>query len=366
MQNDNDATRVAIKNCHPFTRASFKRNNEQVDTADNLDLTMNLYNMLEYSDNYADTTGSLYKYKRPEPRDNNDNIVNLGTASSSFKYQSGLVQKQLTTPNSENIPANTDPNFANARRIWKNIKIVIPLKYISNFFRNSELSLINTKLYMELNWTKYSVLCTQNQNSIFHITKSELYIPIVTLNTENNNKLSELLSKGFERTVVWNEYKSKTERVTIPQNDMFRRTTLDVSFQGVSKLFAAAYETDDIERNASTEESRRRYLPRAEIKDYYILIDGINFYDQNVNSSIVRYNEILKMTTGRSQDYSTRCLLDYDYYIKDFNIVEIDLSHQAVLDSDPQINDRFNDLLTVLEKEKQTVLKFSEGTVEVY
>ena len=140
----------------------------------------------------------------------------------------------------------------------------------------------------------------------------------MTLNTENNNKLSELLSKGFERTVVWNEYKSKIERVTIPQNDnMFRRSTLDVPFQGVSKLFAAAYEIDDIQRNANTEESRRiYYLPRAEIKDYNVLIDGRNFYDQNVNSSIVRYNEILKMATGRSEDYSTGCLLDYDYYIK--------------------------------------------------
>ena len=193
---------------------------------------------------------------------------------------------------------------------------------------------------MELNWTKYSVLCNQNQNSIFQITKSELCIPIVTLNTENNSKLSELLSKGFKRTVVWNEYKSKIERVTIPQNDnMFRRTTLDVSFQGVSKLFAAAYETNDIEINANTEDSRRRYyLPRAEIKDYNVLIDGRYFYDQNVNSSIVRYNKLLKMTTGRSEDYSTGCLLDYDYYIKDFNIVGIDLSHQPVLDSDPKIN----------------------------
>ena len=120
------------------------------------------------------------------------------------------------------------------------------------------------------------MLCNQNQNSIFQITKCELYIPIVTLNTENNNKLSELLSKEFERTVVWNEYKSKLERVTIPQNDnMFRRTTLDVPFQGVIKLFAAAYETDDIERYANTEESRRRYyLPRAENKDYNVLIDG--------------------------------------------------------------------------------------------
>ena len=136
------------------------------------------------------------------------------------------------------------------------------------------------------------MLCNQNQNSMFQITKCELYIPIVTLNTESNNKLSELLSKGFERTVVWSEYKSKIERVTIPQNDnMFRKTALDVSFQGVSKLFTAAYETYDIERN--TEESRRRYyLPRVEIKDYNVLIDGRHFYDQNVNASIVRYNEL--------------------------------------------------------------------------
>ena len=205
--------------------------------------------MLEYSDNYADTTGSLYQYKRPEPRDNNGNVVNLAATLSSFKYQSGLVQKQLSTHNSENVPANIDPNFAHAHRVCKNIKMVVPLKYISNFFRNLELSLINTKLFMELNWTKYSVLCNQNQNSILQITKCELYTPAVTLNTENDNQLSELLSKGFERIVVWNEYKSKIERVTIPQNDnMFRRTTLDVSFQGVSKLFAAVYETDDIEK----------------------------------------------------------------------------------------------------------------------
>ena len=87
VENGNDATRVAINNCHPFTRAPFKLNDEQVDTADNLDLTMNLYNMLEYSDNYADTTESLYQYPRPEPRDNNGNVGNLSTALSSFIYQ---------------------------------------------------------------------------------------------------------------------------------------------------------------------------------------------------------------------------------------------------------------------------------------
>ena len=120
--------------------------------------------MLEYSGNYADTTGSLYQYKRPERRDANGNVVNLATTLSSFNYQKGLVQKQSITSNLENVPGNTDPNFANAHKIWKNIKILVPLKYISNFFRDLELPLINTKMHMELNWRKYSVLCNQNKN----------------------------------------------------------------------------------------------------------------------------------------------------------------------------------------------------------
>ena len=235
---------------------------------------------------------------------------------------------------------------------------------------------------MELNWTKSSELCNHDHNSIFQITKDELYIPAVTLNTESNNKLSRLLSEGFERTVVWNEYKSKAETVNVAANDnIFKRTTLDTSFQGVNRLLAAANKTDDVQRNTNHQHSRRRYyLPRAEIKDYNALNDGRNFYDENVNNSIVRHNELLKMTTGRSEDYSTGCLLDYDYYIKDFNIVGIGLSHQAVLDSDPKVNQQIEvvykllvpnagntnyDLLTVLEKEKQAVLKFSEG-VKVY
>ena len=92
VQNGSDPTTVAIKNCHPFTKAFFKLNDQQVDTADNLDLTMNLYNMLEYSDNYADTAASLYQYKRPVPRNANGVIDDLTAGnSSSFKYQSGLV-----------------------------------------------------------------------------------------------------------------------------------------------------------------------------------------------------------------------------------------------------------------------------------
>ena len=81
----------------------------------------------------------MYHYKRPEPSRNiNGNLVDLANTSPSLKYQSGLIQEQLTTDNSITVAANTDPNFNLAHRASKNIKIVVPLKYISNFFRSLE------------------------------------------------------------------------------------------------------------------------------------------------------------------------------------------------------------------------------------
>ena len=81
-----------------------------------------------------------------------------------------------------------------------------------------------------------------------------------------------MLGEGFERTVIWNEYKSKIGRIIIQANDSsFKKTTLDTSFQGVNKLLAAAYKTDDIERNANSENSGTRYyLPRVEIRDFNV------------------------------------------------------------------------------------------------
>ena len=72
------------------------------------------------------------------------------------------------------------------------------------------------------------------------------------------------------------------------------------------------FDANTVERNTGEENSHRKYfLPRIEIKDYNVLIDGINFYDQNINESITRYNEILKLTTGKSEDHTTGCLIDY-------------------------------------------------------
>ena len=107
---------------------------------------MNLYNLIEYSDNYADTKASLCQYKIPEQPIVNalDNVTSNN--SSSFKYKSNLIGTDST-----DVSANTNPDIPCAYRLWENVTIVVSLKYISNFFRSLELILINTKLYIELN-----------------------------------------------------------------------------------------------------------------------------------------------------------------------------------------------------------------------
>ena len=102
---------------------------------------MNVYNLIECSDNYFDSTASLYQFKRQEPLENNADITIGG--SSSLKYKSNLL-------------GNTTVEDGNA--IWKNAKIIVQLKYISLFFRSLEMPLINTELYIELNYSKNSII----------------------------------------------------------------------------------------------------------------------------------------------------------------------------------------------------------------
>ena len=162
---DNDnKTKAAFKNCHSFPRSEIHLNGEHVETADNLDLIMNMYNLTEYSDNYSDSTASLYHFKRQQPDPDNADLTTAN--SSSFKYKSRLVEKST---------------LEGASRVWKNAKIMVTLKYIGNFFSSLEMPLINTKLYLQLNWTKEIVISDSAGGTEFKITKTELYVPVVTL-----------------------------------------------------------------------------------------------------------------------------------------------------------------------------------------
>ena len=167
--NVNNNTRLALKNYAPFTKCSLEINDKHVDTAENLDIVMRMYNLIEYSDNYQDSSASLYQYKRDEPRDDLSNNLATNTLSS-FKYKVNLL-------GNPNIVGNV------ARR---NVKIVVPLKYLSNLFRSLEMPLINCKIKLNLTWKKECVFSTDNDanaanaanNLVFIINDTKLYVPV--------------------------------------------------------------------------------------------------------------------------------------------------------------------------------------------
>ena len=168
---------------------------------------MPMYNLIEYSDNYSDTSGSLWQFKRDEIV-GNINLANNN--SSSCKYKSNLIGSIVAD---------------GANRKKEIVKIVVPLKYLSNFWRSLEMILINCKVELSLTWSENCVLSNAAGKSTFKITDAKLYVPVVTLSTEDNANISKLLSEGFKRSVYWNEYKVIPEQ-RYAGNDSIRKLIL--------------------------------------------------------------------------------------------------------------------------------------------
>ena len=159
----------------------------------------------------------------------------------------------------------------------------------------------------------------------FGITDTKIYVPVVTLKTEDNAELSV-----FKRSIYWNKYKT----ILKDYDNEYIRDRLDASFQGANRFFVLAYTRGD---NVTDESSYRKYfLPRLKIKDYNIEIDGRKFYDQSINELIKQYDEVRKTSTGKSDDYTTGCLLDFAYFEKKYRLIASDLSKQKALDADPK------------------------------
>ena len=169
-------TRLALKNCAPFTKCNLEINDEHVDTAENLDIAMPMYNLIiEYSDNYQDSSATLYQYKRDEPPEANA-INDLPTdTSSSFKYKVELLGNPVLDGAIEK----------------RNVKVAVPLKYLSNFFRLLEMPLINCKIKLNLTWKKECVLSTDAGDAVFIINDTKMYVSVVTLSKEDNKDFIE-------------------------------------------------------------------------------------------------------------------------------------------------------------------------------
>ena len=168
----------------------------------------------------------------------------------------------------------------------------------------------------------------------FKITNTKLYVPIVTLLSKDNVKLVKLLESGFNRPVYWNEYQTKIETRNLDNNNL-TRFPLDASFQGIRRLFVFAFDnTDNGDKKVERNSYRKYFVPRVNITNYNVLIDGRNFYDQPINDLIKQYEEIRKTATGQGEDYTTGCLLDYQYFKDHYQLIAVDLSKQKELDAD--------------------------------
>ena len=192
--------------------------------------------------------------------------------------------------------------------------------------------LVTCKVKLSFKWYENSILSSAGTAATFAIIDVKLYVPVVTLRIEDNAKSSKLLSAGFKRSVYWNKYKITFE----DYDNEYIRERSDTSFQGVNRLFLLAYARGD---NVTNENSYRRYfLPRREIKDYNIEIDGRNFYDQSINDLIKQYNEVRKISTRQGDDYTTGFLLEFADFEKNYRLLAAALSKQKALDADPKAN----------------------------
>ena len=245
----------------------------------------------------------MWQYYRDEP---NDNLAD----SESFKSKIKITGK---TPDNGNE---------------KDVEIIFPLKYLSNFWRNLEMPLINSEIMLMLTWSSTCVITNSTGVGAFAITDSKLYVPVVTLSTIDNEKLLEQLQSGFERVMDWNKYLSKLE--LLAQNPNLNHL-VEPSFQGVNKLFVLAFK-NDTQRTSHT----GSYLPNVEIKNYNVMINGENIFDQPIKYNKVTYENIRKIATGRGDNYTTGCLLDYLYFKDNYTMIAIDLSKQQALDADPR------------------------------
>ena len=165
---NNRNKKVIFKNCAPFSNCISKINNTQVDNVEYLDIVTPMYNLIEYGNNYSKTSVSLWQYCKEIPAVNNVADIadfNGANATDSFNFKTKITGQ-----------TNNDGRI--------DVEIMVPLKYLSNFWRTLEMPLINCEVELILTWSAGCVIIytdVANQNPTFTITETNLYVPVVTL-----------------------------------------------------------------------------------------------------------------------------------------------------------------------------------------
>ena len=306
--------------------------------------------------------GSLFNYYRDEPKEHTigagNNAINISIRNSkSFNYKTEIIGS---------LDAGEDEK--------DDVTIAIPLKYLGNFWRSLDISLIKCEITLALSWYKECVLVgrafrgppaaaiNSPTDAQFEITDCKLYVPVVTLSAENDNKLLEQLKSGFRRSIKWNKYMSQMSNQNKNKNLNY---LIDTTFSNVIRLFVLSFENED-DRTSYY----KYYMPSVEIKDYNALIDGNAFFELLIKNIEETYEKIIQIT-DHSGYYTRVNLLDYEYFKEHYKLIAIDLSKQIELenkDIKQQINfignlDRDNGaaMFFIIAKSEETIIEFLQN-----
>ena len=332
---------LILKNNGPIISCITTINGELIEDADDLDIVMPMYNLLEYSKNYRKTIGSFYNYYRDELSDdaNNDNFANINVVNSEvFKYKNKIIGN---TYNVDSTILNPDGNaridnlnYAANNSGKKCIELAIPLKYLGNFWRVLNIPLVSCEVYLELKWNKNCVITSMQRGinldggdtngpagATLAIDYCKLYVPVITLSKDDEIKLLTNLKSGFKREMIWNKYISQ---MTTEETNNNLNILIDPTFTNVNRLFILAYQTAD-----DRQSYYKFYLPKVMVKDYNVIIDKLAFFDLPIKTEEEAYEKIIDIS--RNNEYTTGNLLDCDYFKKYYKLMAIDLRKQQVL-----------------------------------
>ena len=367
-----------LKNNAPFISCITRINGELIEDADDLDIVMPMYNLLEYSKNYRKTIGSLYNYYRDElTNDGNDNFANRNVVNSeAFKYKNKVTGNTYNVNSTILNPAGNaiinNPNYVANNSGKKSMELAIPLKYLGNFWRALNIPLISCEVSLELKWNKNCIITSQQigvnldggnttapTGATFAINDCKLYVPAVNLSKDDEIKLLTNLKSRFKRAIIWNKYRSQMTTEAVNNN---LNILIDPTFTNVNRLFVLAYQNADDRQSFS-----QFYLPNVMVKDY-VIIDKLAFFDLPIKTGEEAYEKIIDIS--RKNEYATGNLLDYDYFKKYYKLIAIDLNKQQLLQENEDLIQQINfigkleeaaNVFIIIEKKESTILEFSQN-----
>ena len=372
---DKKNRKLILKNNAPFVSCITRINGELIEDADDLDIVMPMYNLLEYSKNCRKTIGSLYNYYRDElTNDNNNNFANRNVVNpNTFKYKNKIIG------NMYNVDAAAAAYDAN-KNGTQEVEIAIPLKYLGNFWIALNIPLISCKVSLELKWNINCVITSLKERQVdagppvvrdgaptgasLAINDCKLYMPVVTLSKDDEIKLLTNLKSGYTREIEWNKYRSQMTTEAINNN---LNILIDPTFTNVNRLLVLAYQNADDRQSFS-----QFYLPRVVVRDFNLIIDKLAFFDLPIKTKEEAYEKFIDIS--RNNEYTTGNLLDYDYFKKYCKLIAINLSKQQVLQENEDLIQQINfigrleqaaNVFIIIEKKEHTILEFSQNFANV-